>query len=224
MTKPGYRQKNLLSLVKARAIKNVLSYTGPSRTEPQNVPGVKFILSEPKAISSPKSVEITSIVSNILQITPKIESAKIKPAGILKEMFLEDQLKGIREYQARKKTTKATRISGLATARATLRQERKIGLVASSNVESISYDPSVKKLYVAFLNGSLYEYDFSKMDDDTANAYAEQIRTGANAKCTTEGKSQYNGLRWWVGKSNPSYGAAVWKWLRRTNIPYKRLN
>jgi hypothetical protein len=109
--------------------------------------------------------------------------------------------------------------TGAAAGRAVQKLGRDEGVVISSNVNTVTYDTATQHMYCSFLSGSLYEYDLKSFSD--AWDYFMHVFNG-DAACRTSGISQYNGLRWYVDKS-PSAGAAVWDYLRRKGVPYRRL-
>ena len=82
----------------------------------------------------------------------------------------------------------------------------------SSNVKSIMYNDESKEMVIKFQEGDIYTYfevPFQIFLDVS----------GGNATCVTSGENRYGS--WFVGK-NPSNGAAVWKYLRDSNIKYKK--
>lgn len=87
-------------------------------------------------------------------------------------------------------------------------------IMPSSNVSGYGYDETTQILRVWFHGGSQYEYSTVTL--------SEWIHLSAgDATCKTTGQNEYG--RWWKGKS-PSIGAAIWKYLRRTGKPYKRIS
>jgi hypothetical protein len=84
--------------------------------------------------------------------------------------------------------------------------------IPSANVKKIVYNDETKEMVIQFQDKSIYTYfnvDFQTFLDVS----------GGKAVCTTSGESKYGS--WYVGKS-PSVGSAVWKYLIRKKIKYKR--
>jgi hypothetical protein len=82
----------------------------------------------------------------------------------------------------------------------------------SSNVKSIMYNDETKEMVIKFQEGDIYTYfevPFQIFLDVS----------GGNAVCVTSGENKYGS--WFVGKT-PSNGAAVWRYLRDSNIRYKK--
>ena len=82
----------------------------------------------------------------------------------------------------------------------------------SSNVKNILYNDENKEMVIQFQEGDIYTYfnvPFQTFLDVS----------GGNATCITSGENKYGS--WFVGKT-PSNGAAVWKYLRDSNIKYKK--
>lgn len=119
------------------------------------------------------------------------------------------------KYRERQAEIKAQREANLRKARTIKNIEE--GIIPSSNVEAISYDSYTNMLYVKFHSGAIYEYNLNGMGD--ADRIAMDVITG-NATCRTKGQNQYG--RWWIGK-HPSLGAAVWRHLRDTHVPYRQV-
>jgi hypothetical protein len=83
----------------------------------------------------------------------------------------------------------------------------------SSNVKFVNYDSDTQIMTITFNNNAVYEYYKVPM------MLYLQVRNGLAAAKTT-GKNRFGS--WFKGKF-PSNGAAVWKFLRRSNIKYKRV-
>lgn len=83
----------------------------------------------------------------------------------------------------------------------------------SSNVKYVNYDSNTQVMTITFNNNAVYEY--YKVD----MLLYLQVRNGL-ASATTTGSNRFGS--WFKGKF-PSNGAAVWKFLRRSNIKYKRI-
>jgi len=84
--------------------------------------------------------------------------------------------------------------------------------IPSSNVRRIVYNDESKEMVIQFQDKSIYTYfevPFQIFLDVS----------GGKATCITTGENKFG--RWFVGK-NPSVGAAVWKYLRDSNIKYKK--
>lgn len=84
--------------------------------------------------------------------------------------------------------------------------------IRSSNVKKIMYNDETKEMFIQFQEGDIYTYfevPFQIFLDVS----------GGKATCITSGENKYGS--WFVGKT-PSNGAAVWKYLRDSNIKYKK--
>lgn len=84
--------------------------------------------------------------------------------------------------------------------------------IPSSNVRRIVYNDESKEMVIQFQDKSIYTYfevPFQIFLDVS----------GGKATCITTGENKFG--RWFVGK-NPSVGAAVWKYLRDSNIKYQK--
>jgi len=84
--------------------------------------------------------------------------------------------------------------------------------IPSSNVRRIVYNDETKEMVIQFQDKSIYTYfevPFQIFLDVS----------GGKATCITSGENAFG--RWFVGK-NPSVGAAVWQYLRDSNIKYKK--
>lgn len=92
------------------------------------------------------------------------------------------------------------------------------GAVVSSNVAQVIWSYEMTQIYILFHNGAWYRYDMAMKTQ--AREIFLQILAG-NARCKTDDPTGMK--RWWKTKT-PSVGAAVWKYLRRRNVPYKRVN
>ena len=84
--------------------------------------------------------------------------------------------------------------------------------IPSSNVKKIVYNDESKEMVIQFQDKSIYTY-FEVPFQVFLNV------SGGKATCITTGENKFG--RWFVGK-NPSVGAAVWKYLRDSNIKYKK--
>jgi hypothetical protein len=82
----------------------------------------------------------------------------------------------------------------------------------SSNVRKILYNDETQEMFIQFQDKSIYTY-FNVSFDLFLKV------SGGEATCITSGENKYGS--WYVGKT-PSNGAAVWKWLRDANVPYKK--
>lgn len=83
----------------------------------------------------------------------------------------------------------------------------------SSNVDAIQYDTDKLELDIRFNDGETYRY--FDVDYDTF----ERVWKG-KAACITSGENAYGA--WFVGKT-PSVGAALHKFLVKSNIRYERI-
>lgn len=83
----------------------------------------------------------------------------------------------------------------------------------SSNVDAIQYDTEKQELDIRFNEGDTYRY--FGVDYDTF----EDVWKG-RASCITSGENAYGA--WFVGK-RPSVGAALHKFLVKSNIRYQKL-
>lgn len=83
----------------------------------------------------------------------------------------------------------------------------------SSNVWGAAYNPKTGKMRVRFQGGSIYEYG------GIPKAIFDAFIHG-NAEAQTNGQNRYG--RWWKGK-NPSLGAALNKYIKAGNFPYRRI-
>jgi hypothetical protein len=84
--------------------------------------------------------------------------------------------------------------------------------IRSSNVKKIMYNDETKEMFIQFQEGDIYTYfevPFQIFLDVS----------GGKATCITSGENKYGS--WFVGKT-PSNGAAVWRYLRDSNIKYKK--
>ena len=84
--------------------------------------------------------------------------------------------------------------------------------IPSANVRRMSYNDETRQLVIQFQDKSIYTYfnvDFETFKDVS----------GGRAVCTTSGQNAYG--EWRVGKT-PSVGSAVWRYLIRKKIKYKR--
>lgn len=84
--------------------------------------------------------------------------------------------------------------------------------IPSSNVRRIVYNDESKEMVIQFQDKSIYTYfevPFQIFLDVS----------GGKAECITSGENAFG--RWFVGKT-PSVGAAVWRYLRDSNIKYKK--
>jgi hypothetical protein len=88
------------------------------------------------------------------------------------------------------------------------------GGVASSNVASYRWNSTNSTLILTFHDGSRYKYYTIDREE------FENIILG-DAQCITSGENEFG--RWFEGKS-PSVGAAVWEYLRDTNIRFEKLS
>jgi len=84
--------------------------------------------------------------------------------------------------------------------------------IPSANVRRIVYNDESKEMVIQFQDKSIYTY-FEVPFQTFLNV------SGGEATCVTEGENEFGS--WFVGK-NPSVGSAVWKYLRDSNIKYKR--
>ena len=84
--------------------------------------------------------------------------------------------------------------------------------IPSANVRRIVYNDESKEMVIQFQDKSIYTY-FEVPFETFLNV------SGGKATCITTGENEFG--KWFVGK-NPSVGAAVWKYLRDSNIRYKR--
>jgi hypothetical protein len=84
--------------------------------------------------------------------------------------------------------------------------------IPSANVRRIVYNDETKEMVIQFQDKSIYTY-FEVPFQVFLNV------SGGEATCITSGENKYGS--WYVGK-RPSVGAAVWKYLRDSNIKYKR--
>ena len=84
--------------------------------------------------------------------------------------------------------------------------------IPSANVKKIVYNDETKEMVIQFQDKSIYTYY-----DVPFQMFLDV--SGGNAVCTTSGENKYGS--WTVGKS-PSVGSAVWKYLIRKKVKYKR--
>ena len=84
--------------------------------------------------------------------------------------------------------------------------------IPSANVRRIVYNDETKEMVIQFQDKSIYTY-FEVPFKTFLNV------SGGEATCITDGENAFGS--WYVGKS-PSVGAAVWKYLRDSNIKYKK--
>jgi len=84
--------------------------------------------------------------------------------------------------------------------------------IPSANVRRIVYNDETKEMVIQFQDKSIYTY-FEVPFQTFLNV------SGGEATCITTGENKYGS--WFVGK-NPSVGAAVWRYLRDSNIRYKK--
>jgi hypothetical protein len=229
---------HIANLRKARTVKRLQHFQG--QTVPFSSPNINpFKVITPylpievptfKPAITPKKTEWrTTAAGKIAEIRQQVQAGQKQFRQALDAAMIEKDLNRAKtraalqarsQRTAQQQLTKTKRQANISTARILKGMRNKTGSVVSSNVAAVDYNELTSKLYVAFLNGSEYEYDLSGVSDGVK--YAIKIYTG-QASCTTKGVSQYNGRRWWVGK-NPSVGAAVWKYLRRAAIPYRKVS
>ncbi len=125
-----------------------------------------------------------------------------------------------------KKEAEAKRMQAVTIARAQKKTNTAIkaaakvggGAVNSSNVAQVLFSVDLLELFVQFHNGQWYQYDLS--GEDSAYRTYLAVLLG-QARCKTDDPTGLH--RWWKNKS-PSVGAAVWKYLRNTNVPYKKVS
>ena len=84
--------------------------------------------------------------------------------------------------------------------------------IPSANVRRIVYNDETKEMVIQFQDKSIYTY-FEVPFQIFLNV------SGGDATCITTGENEFG--KWFVGK-NPSVGAAVWRYLRDSNIRYKK--
>ena len=122
---------------------------------------------------------------------------------------------GLDAYRKQQRKAKEEKLKNLQKARDIKNIQE--GYISSSNVAAISFNYETEQLYIKFHSGAVYEYDLSQVADGVKVAL--NVITG-DAMCKTSGQNQYG--KWWVRKT-PSLGAAVWKYLRNSGIPYKKV-
>jgi len=84
----------------------------------------------------------------------------------------------------------------------------------SSNVFGFRYDPLKQNLAVRFHDGSVYRYS------QVPKVIWDMFKNGEGI-CRTSGSNHFG--RWWRGKTNPSYGAAVHQLLIAGKFPYQKI-
>ena len=88
------------------------------------------------------------------------------------------------------------------------------GRLKSSNVKYVNYDTVTQIMTITFNNNAVYEYY------NIPQLLYLQVRNGL-ASCKTTGSNRFG--RWFKGKF-PSNGAAIWKFLRKPGITYRRIS
>lgn len=85
----------------------------------------------------------------------------------------------------------------------------------SSTIYGFQYNPKTKKLRVRFNEGGVYEYE-------GVPPQIYQIFEKGAVAAKTSGSNKWG--RWWVGKRDPSYGAAFHELIRMGNYPYIKVS
>lgn len=175
-------------------------------------------------VTAPPKEELMPITFNLTR--PSAPQATAPAISVAKAEAIRKAQEAKAARAQERKITQAKRLQQASMARAQRQAnvtaikvaESGEGAVVSSNVAQVIWSYEMTQIYILFHNGAWYRYDMSQKD--RAREIFLQILAG-NARCKTDDPTGMK--RWWKTKT-PSVGAAVWKYLRRRNVPYKRVN